>query len=58
MTSPTTHPPVPDAAPAHDRFCPQCGHQMVLINRCPACATDLPAEARFCFQCGIRLEPA
>jgi membrane protease subunit (stomatin/prohibitin family) len=44
--------------PLTARFCPQCGHQMVLINRCPACATDLPAEARFCFQCGIRLEPA
>ncbi len=44
--------------PLTARFCPQCGHQMVLINRCPACATDLPPEARYCFHCGIRLDPS
>jgi len=34
------------------RFCPGCGHQMVVINKCPACGKDLPAEAKFCMSCG------
>jgi membrane protease subunit (stomatin/prohibitin family) len=38
------------------RFCPSCGHQLVIINRCHACNKDLPSEARFCMVCGTKVE--
>lgn len=38
------------------RFCPHCGHQMVVVNRCHACNKDLPAEANFCMVCGLKVE--
>jgi len=34
------------------RFCPACGHQMVVVNKCPSCGKDLPPEAKFCMVCG------
>lgn len=37
------------------RFCPNCGAQLVIMNRCPECQTELPAEAKFCSSCGTRL---
>lgn len=41
---------------ADARFCPYCGHQIIIINRCHACNKDLPAEAKFCMVCGSRVE--
>ncbi len=38
------------------RFCPNCGHQLVVVNRCHACNADLPPEASFCMVCGASLE--
>jgi len=38
------------------RFCPHCGHQMVIVNRCHACNKDLPVEAKFCMVCGAKVE--
>jgi membrane protease subunit (stomatin/prohibitin family) len=38
------------------RFCPHCGHQVVVVNRCHACNKDLPSEARFCMVCGAKVE--
>jgi len=38
------------------RFCPKCGHQMVVMNKCPSCGKDLPAEANFCMACGMDLK--
>jgi membrane protease subunit (stomatin/prohibitin family) len=40
------------------RFCPMCGHQMVVVNKCIKCGKDLPVEARFCMVCGVRVEKA
>ena len=37
------------------RFCPHCGHQMVVSNKCPSCGKDLPPEANFCMSCGLDL---
>jgi membrane protease subunit (stomatin/prohibitin family) len=34
------------------RFCPHCGHQMVVIQKCARCGQDLSATARFCQACG------
>jgi len=40
--------PVPSAA----RFCPSCGHQMVVHDRCASCGKNIPPGARFCPKCG------
>jgi membrane protease subunit (stomatin/prohibitin family) len=37
------------------RFCPHCGHQVVVVNRCHACNKDLPSEAKFCMVCGTKV---
>jgi membrane protease subunit (stomatin/prohibitin family) len=34
------------------RFCPACGHALVIFNRCPECGKNLPPQARFCSRCG------
>jgi membrane protease subunit (stomatin/prohibitin family) len=46
------HAEISDAA----RFCPMCGHQIVVVNRCLKCGKDLPVEARFCMVCGAKVE--
>jgi len=38
------------------RFCPHCGHQMVVSNKCPKCGKDLPPEANFCMVCGADIK--
>ena len=38
------------------RFCPMCGHQLVVVNRCMKCGKDLPVEAKFCMVCGAKVE--
>lgn len=38
--------------PADSRFCPSCGHQIVVFNQCTACNKNLPPNARFCSKCG------
>jgi membrane protease subunit (stomatin/prohibitin family) len=38
------------------RFCPMCGHQIVVVNRCLKCGKDLPVEASFCMVCGAKVE--
>ena len=37
------------------RFCPHCGHQMVVIKKCPRCDKNLTVSARFCPSCGLDL---
>ncbi len=34
------------------RFCPSCGHQIVIFDQCPDCGKNLPPRARFCPNCG------
>ena len=41
---------------ADARFCPLCGQQLVLVNRCLQCGADLPVEAKFCMVCGAKVE--
>ncbi|MCX8069523.1 MAG: zinc ribbon domain-containing protein, partial [Thermodesulfovibrionales bacterium] len=40
--------PVPQDA----RFCPSCGHQLVIFKQCPSCKKNIPPSARFCPRCG------
>jgi membrane protease subunit (stomatin/prohibitin family) len=40
------------SVPEDSRFCPYCGHQIVVLDRCPSCGKNLPAHAKFCPRCG------
>ncbi|HZR83624.1 MAG TPA: SPFH domain-containing protein [Candidatus Binatia bacterium] len=38
------------------RFCPHCGHQLVVARRCSRCDHDVTAQANFCPSCGLDLK--
>ncbi|RMG67990.1 MAG: SPFH domain-containing protein [Nitrospirae bacterium] len=44
--------------PADAKFCPYCGHQIVVFQQCPKCGKNLPPHARFCIRCGTELSKA
>jgi predicted amidophosphoribosyltransferase len=35
-----------------DRFCPSCGHQLVVFEQCRGCGKNLAPGTRFCPRCG------
>lgn len=37
------------------RFCPSCGHQVVVFNQCLECGKNLAPNAKFCSQCGQKV---
>ncbi len=39
-----------------DRFCPACGHQLVVFQQCENCKKNLPPHAAFCSRCGLKVE--
>jgi membrane protease subunit (stomatin/prohibitin family) len=41
--------------PIDSRFCPHCGHQLVVIRKCPQCNENLSAGDKFCPSCGLDL---
>ncbi len=42
--------------PANARFCPHCGHQVVVFQTCSQCGKNLPPHAKFCSRCGQKIE--
>lgn len=42
--------------PQDARFCPLCGHQIVVIAQCRNCKKNLSPNARFCPRCGNKVE--
>jgi len=42
--------------PQDSRFCPLCGHQLLVFQKCPHCGKNIPPKARFCPQCGRAAE--
>ncbi|MEN8140250.1 MAG: SPFH domain-containing protein [Thermodesulfobacteriota bacterium] len=38
--------------PDNSRFCPLCGHQIVVLRQCGNCGKNLAAGAKFCSRCG------
>jgi membrane protease subunit (stomatin/prohibitin family) len=38
--------------PADSRFCPACGHQLVVFDRCASCGRELAPGSGFCPGCG------
>lgn len=39
----------------NSRFCPHCGHQMVVIKKCARCHKNLTASTKFCPSCGLEI---
>ena len=37
---------------ADAKFCPHCGHHLVVIHKCTNCGENLTADAKFCPHCG------
>jgi membrane protease subunit (stomatin/prohibitin family) len=54
VNCPECHGEVPLTA----RFCPSCGHQLVVANKCPHCGKNVTAQAKFCPACGVNLKAA
>jgi membrane protease subunit (stomatin/prohibitin family) len=42
--------------PKEAKFCPHCGHQIVVFQQCSQCGKNLPPSAKFCVQCGHPVE--
>ena len=38
--------------PTDAKFCPNCGHQQLVIRQCSNCGKNLTVNARFCSRCG------
>lgn len=42
--------------PGEARFCPACGHHIVVVQQCGKCGKNLAGHARFCSRCGTAAE--
>lgn len=46
--------------PRESNFCPVCGHQILIVDKCMHCGNNLPINANFCGKCGkeVKERPA
>jgi len=44
------------AIPREAKFCPHCGHHLLVFLQCGQCGKDLPPDAKFCSRCGRGVE--
>lgn len=51
-TGQATCPECQQAIPKEARFCPHCGHHVVVFMQCAHCGKNLAPHARFCSRCG------
>jgi membrane protease subunit (stomatin/prohibitin family) len=42
--------------PVDAKFCPHCGHQLLVFTQCSSCGKNLTPNARFCSRCGQAVE--
>ena len=41
-----------NSIPSHSKFCPDCGHQLLIFEQCARCSKNLTPTAKFCSRCG------
>jgi len=41
-----------NSIPASSKFCPDCGHQLLVFEQCARCSKNLTPTAKFCPRCG------
>jgi len=56
ISDPANCPDCRQSIPRDARFCPYCGHQILVFQQCSKCGKNLPANAKFCHQCGQPVE--
>ncbi|MBW1866610.1 MAG: SPFH domain-containing protein [Deltaproteobacteria bacterium] len=44
------------AIPINAKFCPSCGHQLLIFTQCAGCGKNLTPDAKFCPRCGHAVE--
>ncbi len=42
--------------PSDAKFCPHCGHQLVIFEQCVKCGKNMVPNAKFCSRCGHAVE--
>ena len=42
--------------PVNAKFCPSCGHQLLIFTQCTSCGKNLTPDAKFCPRCGHAVE--
>ncbi|MCB2218110.1 SPFH domain-containing protein [Desulfofustis glycolicus] len=52
----TTCPDCQNPIPAAARFCPLCGHQVLVLSQCSSCGKNLSPNAKYCSRCGTATE--
>ncbi len=51
-----TCPECNQAIPIDAKFCPSCGHQLLVFAKCTHCGKNLAPNAKFCSRCGHPVE--
>ncbi len=51
-SAPATCPDCSGHIPANCRFCPLCGHQILVLKQCSNCNKNITPNAKFCSRCG------
>jgi membrane protease subunit (stomatin/prohibitin family) len=41
-----------NSIPTRSKFCPDCGHQLLVFEECAHCSKNLTPTAKFCSRCG------
>ena len=41
-----------NSIPTRSKFCPDCGHQLLVFEQCAHCSKNLTPTAKFCSRCG------
>jgi membrane protease subunit (stomatin/prohibitin family) len=44
------------SVPTDAKFCPQCGHQVVVFTQCARCGKNLAPNMKFCSRCGLAVQ--
>jgi membrane protease subunit (stomatin/prohibitin family) len=55
-TPAVTCPKCQQAIPREAKFCPHCGHHLLVFIQCAQCGKNLPPDAKFCSRCGSAVE--
>ena len=45
-----------NSIPINSKFCPDCGHQLLVFTQCVRCSKNLTPNAKFCSRCGYAVE--